>query len=234
LPPASFAVTVMVLKLAPELAVSVVGEATTVDWLALTVPVMAVAVKVTGLPVSVPEVAVSVFVPAVVPSVQLVTAAIPLLPVRTTVVGTTVPPPEATANVTLVPDTGLLNASRTITAGGIATVAPTVALWLFPVLTAIDAAAAAFTVTVACCVIATALIVAETVFVPAAVALSVPVNTPLPFVVPPDVTVAPGADRATVAPLIRFPLASFAVTVMVLVLAPELAVMVVGDATTVD
>jgi hypothetical protein len=197
---------------------------------------MPVAVNVTGLPVRDPEVAVSVLVPAVVPSVQLVTAAIPLLFVVTAVVGTTVPPPDATANVTLVPATGLLKASRTRTAGGVATAVPTVALWLFPALTASVAAAAAVTVTVACCVIPTALIVAETTLAPAPVELSVPVNTPLPFVVPPAVSVfpVPVAASATVAPLIRFPFASLAVTVMVLALVPELAVIVVGAAPTVD
>src|SRR5438046_124931 len=41
-----------------------------------------------------------------------------------------------------------------------------------------------FTTTLAVCVIATELIVAETVFVPAAVALRVPVATPLASVVP--------------------------------------------------
>src|SRR4029077_4723361 len=94
------------------------------------------------------------------------------------------------------------------------------------------AAAAAVTVTVACCVIPTPLIVAETTFAPAPVDLSVPVNTPLPFVVPPAVSVfpVPVAESATVAPLIRFPFASFAVTVMVLALVPELAGIVVGAA----
>jgi hypothetical protein len=200
---------------------------------ALAVPV---AVNVTGLPLRVPEVAVRVLVPAVVPSVQLVTTAIPLLFVVTAVVGTTVPPPNATANVTSVPETGLLKASRTITAGAIATAVPTVALWLLPALTAIEAAAAAFTVTVGSWAIATVLIVAETVFVPAAVELKVPVNTPLLFVVPPDVMVfpVPEAESATVAPLMRLPLASLAVTVIVLVLVPVLAVIVVGEATTVD
>src|SRR5205823_3323118 len=63
------------------------------------------------------------------------------------------------------------------------------------------------------------LIVAETVFVPAAVALRVPVATPLASVVPtgwdrvfPPVGVA---ASVTVAPWIGLPLASFAVTVMV-------------------
>jgi hypothetical protein len=235
-PFASFAVTVIVLWLEPELAVMVPGEATTVDWVALTLPVMPVAVNVTGLPVRVPDVAVKVFVPAVVPRVQLVAAAIPLLPVITAVVGTTVPAPDATANVTLVPATGLLNASWTTTEGGVPTAVPTVALWLFPAFRAMEVAAAAFTVTVGWAVIATVLIVAETVFVPAAVELKVPVNTPLLFVVPPAVIVfpVPEAERATVAPLIRFPLASLPVTVIVLWIVPELAVMVVGEATTVD
>jgi len=44
--------------------------------------------------------------------------------------------------------------------------------------------AAGVTVTVAVCVIATPLIVAETIFDSAPVELSVPVATPLPFVVP--------------------------------------------------
>ena len=63
-----------------------------------------------------------------------------------------------------------------------------------------------------------------------------PVNTPLAFVVPPAVIVlpVPEAASATVAPLITFPFASFAVTVIVLWLEPELAVMLAGEATTVD
>src|SRR5439155_4740633 len=77
----------------------------------------------------------------------------------------------------------------------------------------------AFTTTVAVWVIATELIVAETVFVPAAVALRVPVATPLASVVPTGwVRVFPPvgvAASVTVAPWIGLPLASFAVTVMV-------------------
>src|SRR5438034_781141 len=76
-----------------------------------------------------------------------------------------------------------------------------------------------FTTTAAVCVIATALIVAETVFVPAAVEVSVPVATPLaPVVAAGCVSVLPAvgvAARTTVAPSIGFPLASFAVTVTV-------------------
>src|SRR2546425_720850 len=82
---------------------------------------------------------------------------------------------------------------------------------------------------------ATALIVADTVFEPATVDDSVPVATPLAFVVPTGcVSVLPVvgvAASTTVAPWIGFPLASRAVTVMVDV-APSAAM---GDvALTVD
>ncbi len=93
----------------------------------------------------------------------------------------------------------------------------------------------AFTTTVAVCVMATASIVAETVFDSATVDDSVPVATPLAFVVPigcvrvfPVVGVA---ASTTVAPWIGFPFPSFAVTVMVEVPLPA----VIGDvAVTVD
>src|SRR5881397_1659403 len=93
----------------------------------------------------------------------------------------------------------------------------------------------AFTTTVAVCVIATELIVADTVFVPAAVELRVPVTCPFTSVVPtgwvrvlPAVGVAAGV---TVAPGIGFPFASRAVTVMVDVPLPA----AIGDvAVTVD
>jgi len=63
--------------------------------------------------------------------------------------------------------------------------------------------APAFTTTVAVWVIATLLIVADTVFDPAAVELNVPVATPLAFVVPTgwvSVFPLPVADNTTVAP----------------------------------
>src|SRR2546426_1035757 len=76
-----------------------------------------------------------------------------------------------------------------------------------------------FTTTAAVCVMATALMVADTVLVSAVVELSVPVATPLALVVPTGcVNVLPVvgvAASTTVAPAIGFPLASFAVTVMV-------------------
>src|SRR2546422_301129 len=81
----------------------------------------------------------------------------------------------------------------------------------------------AFTTTVAVWVIATALIVAETVFDPATVELTVPVATPLAVVVALDwvsVLPVPVAAMTTVAPAIGFPRASRAVTVIVDALAP--------------
>src|SRR5207244_2309360 len=81
------------------------------------------------------------------------------------------------------------------------------------------AAAAAFTTTVAVCVMATELIVAETVLEPAAVELNVPVSSPLASVVPTGcVSVFPAVGvvaSVTVAPWIGLPFASRAVTVMV-------------------
>jgi len=63
--------------------------------------------------------------------------------------------------------------------------------------------AAELTVTVAVCVMATVLIVAETVFDPATVELRLPVATPLAGVVPAgcvSVFPVPVADNTTVAP----------------------------------
>src|SRR3989442_1246966 len=93
----------------------------------------------------------------------------------------------------------------------------------------------AFTTAVAVCVMATALMVADTVLVSAVVELSVPVATPLAFVVPTGcVTVLPVVGLAastTVAPWIGLPLASIAVTVIVDVPLPA----AIGDvALTVD
>jgi hypothetical protein len=69
-------------------------------------------------------------------------------------------------------------------------------------------AAAAFTLTVAVWVIATALIVADTVFDSATVELKLPVATPLALVVPTGgvrVFPVPVAASATVAPAIGLP-----------------------------
>src|SRR2546425_9418885 len=89
-----------------------------------------------------------VLVPAVVPSVQDVAVAIPFVPVVTGVVGTTVPPPDATANVTATPLTGFPLASCTITDGSIGTAVPAVADWLLPALSAIVLAVPAVPVAV--------------------------------------------------------------------------------------
>src|SRR5437773_1844895 len=91
-----------------------------------------------------------------------------------------------------------------------------------------------FTATVAVCVTATPSIVADTVFDSATVELSVPVATPLAFVVALGwvrVFPVPVAARTTGAPAIAFPNPSFAVTVIVEVPVPA----AIGDvAVTVD
>src|SRR5690348_2209801 len=98
------------------------------------------------------------------------------------------------------------------------------------------AGAPGFTTTVAVWVTPVPLIVADTVFDSATVEDSVPVATPLPLVVPAGwvrVFPEPVLASTTVAPEIRFPFASFAVTVIVLWLAPLEAV--IGEvAATVD
>src|SRR2546422_1653515 len=76
-------------------------------WVAA--PAFPVALNVTGLPWSVPDVAVSVFGPAVLPRVQLVTAAMPLALVVCEA-PVTLPPPVPAAKVTATPATGLAKA----------------------------------------------------------------------------------------------------------------------------
>src|SRR5919198_383511 len=94
--------------------------------------------------------------------------------------------------------------------------------------------APAVTATVAVCVIATLLIVADTVLSPATVELSVPVATPFALVVPlscVSVFPVPVAASTTVAPEIGLPRPSLALTVMVEVPVPA----AIGDvALTVD
>ena len=94
---------------------------------------------------------------------------------------------------------------------------------------------ATLTVTVAVCVIATVLMVAETVFDPDAVELKLPVATPFASVAPTgwvNVLPAVGATASmTVAPWTGLPFASRAVTVIVELPVPT----VIGDvAVTVD
>jgi hypothetical protein len=94
--------------------------------------------------------ALSVLLPGRMPSVQLVSVAIPLLfeGIVAGEVGFVLPPPLVTVNTTLTPFTGLPNWSRTITAGGVATAVPTVADWPLPAWTAIWVAGPAVAVAV--------------------------------------------------------------------------------------
>ena len=92
------------------------------------------------------QVAVSVLAPAVVPSVQLPTVAMPeALVVAEAPV--TEPPPAVAAKVTVTPGQTLLRESLTITLGAVATAVPTVAVWLLPAFTVIDAGGPATVVT---------------------------------------------------------------------------------------
>jgi hypothetical protein len=84
-------------------------------------------VNVTGLPDKVPLVAVREFGPGVLPNVQLPTVAMPLAFV-VALPPDTLPPPDATAKLTLTPFTGLPPASFTITLGGVATADPAFAV----------------------------------------------------------------------------------------------------------
>jgi hypothetical protein len=129
------AVLTVAVRLSPAVLVSVVAVAG--------VPV---AVKVIGLPERPVTAAVSVFVPDVAPMTQEPIVATPEVFVALVppLVGTVVePPPDATVQVTETLLTGLLNASRTSTAGGVVTAKPTVRDWLLPALTAICVAAPA-------------------------------------------------------------------------------------------
>src|SRR5207248_522835 len=199
-------------------------------------PAVPIAVNVTGLPESDPDVAISVFCPAVGPRLQLPTVAIPLASLIW-VAPVTLPLPGPGAKVTDTPETGLPNASVTITDGGTGRVLPAGACCPLPPLGPIVAAAAGFTLTAADSVVGTEpFTMALTVFVPAAVELNEPVICPPAFVVPTGwVSVLPVAGlttSVTVAPWMGFPLASRTVTVMVL--EPTPAVIVAGAAATVD
>src|SRR5881409_3707514 len=138
-------------------------------------------------------------------------------------------PVPVAASTTVAPWIGLPLASRAVT---VIVEVPLPAV-MGDVAVTVDALAdtvPAFTTTVAVCVIATALIVAEIVFDSASVDASVPVATPLAFVVAAgcvSVLPPPVADRITVAPATGLSSASRAVTVIVEALAPFEAV--IGD-----
>src|SRR6266508_3884630 len=229
-PFASFAVTVIVALPLP--AVIELGEAATVDRAAETGPGFTVtaAVWVMAVPFAVAE---TVFVPA--PVALSVPVATPLALVGPLGWVSVLPLPVA-ASTTVAPLIGFPLASWTVTV-----------IVEFPLPAASDVGEAltvdteaeivepAVTVTVAVCVTAVPLIVADTVFDSATVELKVPAATPLALVGPlgwVSVLPLPVAASTTVAPLIRFPLASFAVTVIVALPLP--AVIELGDAATVD
>jgi hypothetical protein len=103
-------------------------------------------VKVTGEPERPDAVAVIVFAPAAAPSVHEPTVAMPeafVVAVR----DVPEPPPDATAKVTDVPETGLPPESVTRTAGAVATADPAVADCALPAFAATVAAAPTVTVT---------------------------------------------------------------------------------------
>src|SRR6266508_2764052 len=229
-PFASFAVTVIVALPLP--AVSDAGAALTVDCVAETGPGFTVtaAVWVMAVPFAVAE---TVFVPA--PVALSVPVATPLALVGPLGWVRVLPLPVA-ASTTVAPLIGFPLASWTVTV-----------IVEFPLPAASDVGEAltvdteaeivepAVTVTVAVCVTAVPLIVADTVFDSATVELKVPAATPLALVGPlgwVSVLPLPVAASTTVAPLIRFPLASFAVTVIVDVPLPTTTD--VGAAATVD
>jgi len=230
-PKASLAVTVMVDAVEPLLATIDVGAAVTVDTLpdsaAAVTETLAVAVIATPL-----IVADTVFDSAI---VELrVAVATPLAFVVPAGWVSVLPVVGVAASVTVAPSMGLPLASRAVTVivdvplpaviGDVAVTVDTLA-----------DTAPAFTTTVAVCVIATELIVAETVFDPSAVEVRLPVAIPLASVVPTGcVSVLPVVGVAasrTVAPWIGLPFASRAVTVIVEVPLPA----AIGDvALTVD
>src|SRR5204863_87749 len=226
LPPASRAVTVIVDVPLP----AVIGDvALTVDWLADTAPAFTTTVAVCVI-------ATALIVAEIVFDSASVDASVPVAtPLAFVVVAgcVSVLPDPVAASTTVAPGMGLPFASRAVTVivdvplpAVIGDVALTVD-WLADTVPA-------FTTTVAVCVIATALIVAEIVFDSASVDASVPVATPLAFVVVAgcvSVLPDPVAASTTVAPGMGLPFASRAVTVIVDVPLPA----VIGDvALTVD
>ena len=102
----------------------------------------AVALNVIGLPARPVELAVSVFAPAAVPSIQEPTVAMPSAAL-VAFAPVSEPPPEPMAKVTETPATGLPYWSAIETDGAVETVVSTVAVWLSPPSSAIEAAAPA-------------------------------------------------------------------------------------------
>ena len=180
---------------------AVIGEMpVTVDCAADTGPAFTttVAVWVTPIPSIVAEIVLdSASVDANVP------VATPLAFVVAVGCVSVLPPPVAD-RITVAPATGLSSASRAVTVI-VEALAPLEAVIgdVAATLECPPETVLAVTTTVAVCVIATVLMVADTVLDSATSELSVPVATPLAFVGPPgcvSVFVRPVAARATVAP----------------------------------
>ena len=197
LPLASRAVTVIVDVPLP----AVIGEmAVTVDCAADTAPAFTttVTVWVTPIPSIVAEIvldsaSVDASVPVVTPLALVVAAGC-----------VSVLPPPVADRITVAPATGLSSASRAVTVI-VEALAPLEAVIgdVAATLECPPETVLAVTTTVAVCVIATVLMVADTVLDSATSELSVPVATPLAFVGPPgcvSVFVRPVAARTTVAP----------------------------------
>src|SRR5947199_240384 len=174
--------------------------ALTVDCAADTVPAFTTTVAVCVIATAL-IVAVIVFDSASVDA--SVTVATPLAFVVVTGCVSVLPDPVA-ASTTVAPGTGLPSASRAVTVI-VEALAPLEAVIgdVAATLECPPETVLAVTTTVAVCVIATVLMVADTVLDSATSELSVPVATPLAFVGPPgcvSVFVRPVAARTTVAP----------------------------------
>src|SRR5437660_6423192 len=207
------------------------GVVATVDWAAATGPAVTVtpAVCVSPVPLTVAE---TVFPSATVELSAPVATPFPSVAAAGWV---NVLPLPVAASTTVIPATGFPEASLAVI---VIVVGPPPAVMLAGAAATVDSVAdtaPVATVTAAVWVSAVPFTVAETVFPSATVELSVPVATPLPFVAPAGcvrVFPVPDAANTTVAPPIRLPFASFAVTVIVLLVPP--AAMLAGAAVTVD
>src|SRR5918996_1215531 len=228
LPNSSRAVTVMMLVPEPVLAPIVPGAAVTVLRAALTGPTPTVTVAVWGI-------AVPLIVAETTLAPTVVELSVPVAAPFASVTGgwVRVLPVPVAARTTVAPLTALPNSSRAVT---VMVLVPALAMMVPGAAVKVGWAAltdSALTVTVAVCVIAVPLVVAEMTLAPATVELSVPVAVPLVSVRPAGcvrVLPLPVAARTTTAPLIGKSLSSFAVTVMVAVRLRLLATMVPGTA----
>ncbi len=228
-------VTVMVLVAVP-FATTLVGEATTVELVALIVPDVKVTVAVdvtlivpftTALIVEVPIV-VDLTVPVICPLAFVV-------PEGCTIVSVA---PRLDDKVAVAPGTGLLLLSRTVTViVDVVVPSATTLVGLAATVEVVADGAPAVNVMLAVWVIVTPPATAVITAVPEVNDVTVAINCPLAFVVPlagVSVSVAPRLDESvTLAPDTKLLFTSRTVTVIVLVAVP-LATTLVGEATTVE